>query len=89
MNNKKITAYDIKRGIDSYYFDRKTLKFFGQTMAMFKVYKINNNLYQTIAPRKYKGQSVAYWKHEGLNIFKQVKGPSVTAITRGKNKGKK
>ncbi|MEI7792800.1 MAG: hypothetical protein WCI57_04925 [Candidatus Berkelbacteria bacterium] len=50
---KTLTIYDIKRFSEDaspYFFDRKTLKFFGQTMKDFKVYKQTDGRYLITAP---------------------------------------
>lgn len=46
MTNKKPTIYDIKyltRGTSPHFFTRQTMKFFGQTMKSFSVYKTSNS----------------------------------------------
>ena len=48
-----MTIYEIKRRTQEtspYFFDRKTLKFFGQTMRMFKVYKQSEGMYLISCP---------------------------------------
>lgn len=59
--NKRLTIYDIKyRTLESspYFFDRKTLKFFGQTMRDFSVYKLDDNHYKISAPVRRNGKIV-------------------------------
>lgn len=54
----KLTIYDIKRLTENtapMFFDRKTLKFFGQKMKDFKVYKLEDGKYQICAPRLHGG----------------------------------
>lgn len=63
MRNKRLTIYDIKREcVDTYFFDRKSLKFFGQTLAMFSVHKIDATHYRISAPmycrKNYCGQTI-------------------------------
>ena len=55
---KRLTIYDIKQLTETtapYFFDRKTLKFFGQTMKSFKVQKCDDGRYFIQAPRKHGG----------------------------------
>ena len=50
---KKLTIYDIKRlttETSPFFFDRKTLKFFGQRMNSFKIYKQADGRYLVTAP---------------------------------------
>ena len=50
---KKITIYDIKRltaETSPFFFDRKTLKFFGQRINSFKIYKQADGRYLVTAP---------------------------------------
>ena len=50
---KNMTIYDIKRmteGTSPYFFTRKTLKFFGQTMRMFSVKKQTDGRYYISCP---------------------------------------
>ena len=57
-----MTIYEIKRRTSEtapYYFDRKTLQFFGQTMRSFKVEKCDDGRYRISAPLKsYYGTSL-------------------------------
>lgn len=43
-----------------HFFDRKTLKFFGQTMASFKVYKQANGTFKISAPMRMNGKVIGY-----------------------------
>lgn len=46
MKKKRLTIYDIKNRVESTgsnFFDRSTLKFFGQTLKMFSVYNYNDH----------------------------------------------
>ena len=48
-----MTIYDIKSRVqetESKFFDRSTLKFFGQTMRMFRVAKMPDGRYRISAP---------------------------------------
>ena len=50
-----MTIYDIKYQTlktAPHYFSRESMKFFGQTLKDFKVYKIDNENYHFIAPMK-------------------------------------
>ena len=50
---KKLTIYNIKRltaETSPFFFDRKTLKFFGQRMNSFKIYKQADCRYLVTAP---------------------------------------
>ena len=58
-----MTIYEIKRRSHEkkpYYFDRKTMKFFNQTLKDFRVYKLENDMYQFRAKRPY-GETIAYF----------------------------
>ena len=58
-----MTIYEIKNRTEKtspYYFTPKTLKFFGQTMKSFKVYKQPNGKYLISAPMKDSGKVVGY-----------------------------
>ena len=58
-----MTIYEIKNRTEKtspYYFTPKTLKFFGQTMKSFKVYKQPDGKYLISAPMKDKGKVVGY-----------------------------
>ena len=60
-----MTIYDIKYRVENapYFFTRKSMKFFNQTLKDFRVYKLNDNKYQLIAPMKdYKGSLIGYTK---------------------------
>lgn len=65
---KRLTIYDIKRltsETSPYYFNSKTLKFFGQTVGSFKVYKQQDGRYMIKAPivdsGVYRGFSIRYF----------------------------
>ena len=57
MNHKRVTIYDIKYDLQNHdsndhYFDRKTMKFFNQTLKDFSVKKMRDNLYYISAAMK-------------------------------------
>lgn len=63
-----MTIYDIKnltRDTAPYFFSRKTLKFFGQTLRSFSVHKQKDGRYRINAPMmadgKYMGETVRYF----------------------------
>lgn len=66
MNKQRITIYEIKyrtRDTQPYFFNRKTMRFFGQTLKDFSVIKLSENRYRISAPMrgydgKYLGQTV-------------------------------
>ena len=54
-----MTIYEIKRRTEEtapYFFTRNTLKFFGQTMRDFKVYKQADGRYMITAPMRINGR---------------------------------
>ena len=58
---KRLTIYDIKRmtsETESFFFTRKTLKWFGQTMKSFKVYKVDEENYFVVAPHYHRDMVV-------------------------------
>lgn len=61
---KNLTIYDIKRMSEQtspFYFTPKTLKFFGQTIGSFKVYKQKESgKYLISAPIKIDGRIIGY-----------------------------
>lgn len=64
MNTKRLTIYDIKRltaETSSYFFDRKTMKFFGQTLKMFSVCKCGDGRYFIKAKRKGNGYTEMFF----------------------------
>jgi hypothetical protein len=72
MKTKKPTIYQIARGNDCYYFSRETLRFFGQTLSSFSVYKTGEaGVYKTSAERPF-GESICYWRDLGLNKFERL-----------------
>jgi hypothetical protein len=66
LNNKTMTIYDIKRMSEDkapYFFERKTLKFFNQTLKDFSVKKLNEERYYISAPmRDSRGHQVGVTK---------------------------
>jgi hypothetical protein len=53
QKGKTMTIYEIKertRETSPYFFERKTMKFFGQTMKSFRVYKQKDGKYLIVAP---------------------------------------
>ena len=66
LNNKTMTIYDIKRMSEDkapYFFERKTLKFFNQTLKDFSVKKLNEEKYYISAPmRDSRGHQVGVTK---------------------------
>ena len=60
-----MTIYDIKRLTQEsqpYFFSRKTLKLFGQTLKDFKVTKINETQYRISAPLLLNGKKISETK---------------------------
>lgn len=56
---KRLTIYDIKRAINktgSHFFDRETMRFFGQTLKDFKVHKQKDGRYLISAPMRRLGE---------------------------------
>jgi len=54
-----MTIYQIKSAIEEnypYFFTPKTLKFFGQRMRDFKVYKLDSERVEIVAPIRIRGQ---------------------------------
>jgi hypothetical protein len=49
-----MTIYEIKNRLQNapHFFDRKSMKFFNQTMRDFKVYKMGEDKYRLVAPMK-------------------------------------
>tara|TARA_R110000868_G_scaffold91696_1_gene254137 strand:+ start:197 stop:397 length:201 start_codon:yes stop_codon:yes gene_type:complete len=49
-----MTIYQIKQNVQNapYFFDTKTMKFFGQTLKSFKVVKLDNGNFYVYAPTK-------------------------------------
>ena len=64
-----MTIYEIKRRHEelggNYYFSRKTMKFFKQTLKDFRVSSLGDNKYLITAPMKWNGKIVGYSK----NVF--------------------
>jgi hypothetical protein len=60
-----MTIYEIKartKETSPYFFSRRTLKFFGQTMKSFKVRKLNDHEYFIFAPSYSNGKIIGYTK---------------------------
>ena len=55
MRIYEVKAIHLEKFPDSHFFDHKTLKFFGQTLADFKVTKRGKNEYWVIAPMRRPG----------------------------------
>jgi hypothetical protein len=58
-----MTIYEIKartKETSQYFFSRKTMKFFGQTMKSFKVRKLNEHEYYIFAPSYLNGKMMGY-----------------------------
>ena len=65
-----MTIYDVKRlhlerFPSSHYFDRKTMRFFGQTLKMFRVSKVDEERYLVEAPVYLDGKRV----HTSVRVF--------------------
>lgn len=59
-----MTIYEIKRRSQAkkpYYFSKDTMKFFGQTLKDFKVYKLKNDMYQFRAKSWGNNETIAYF----------------------------
>jgi hypothetical protein len=54
MKNQKITIYEIKKRVINapFFFSRKSMKFFHQTLKDFKVYKIDKYTFLLCAPMR-------------------------------------
>lgn len=66
-----MTIYEIKRLTEKtspYFFSRSSMKFFGQTMRDFKVYKRKDGKYLITAPSYYNGKVIG----ETRRIFDPV-----------------
>jgi hypothetical protein len=52
-----MTIYTIKQNVQNapYFFTRKSMKFFGQTLKSFKVVKLDNGNFYIYAPSKFGG----------------------------------
>jgi hypothetical protein len=62
---KRLTIYDIKRltsDTEPYFFSPKTMKFFGQRLSDYKVYKRKDGKYDIIAPSYWNGKLMGYTK---------------------------
>tara|TARA_R110001592_G_C13161730_1_gene748986 strand:- start:291 stop:548 length:258 start_codon:yes stop_codon:yes gene_type:complete len=61
MSKKQLTISDVAQltsETSPYFFDKKTMKFFGQTMRSFKVYKQDDGRYLITAPMINGGKKV-------------------------------
>ena len=69
-----MTIYMIKQrlGTSTHYFDRATLKFFGQTLKDFRVKQIAKNKYHFSAP--------SYWNGKLMGISQQVYNASTNTL---------
>jgi len=55
---KRLSIYDIKRltaDTEPYFFNSKTMKFFGQRLSDYSVNKIDNTHYKIVAPMRDRG----------------------------------
>ena len=71
---KKPTIYEIKRltaKTNPYYFDKQTMKFFKQTLSMFKVYRTSTEgIFRISAPAYYRSESGAIkFSHYSERLF--------------------
>jgi hypothetical protein len=58
-----MTIYEIKRRTEETapeFFTRQTLKFFGQTLKDFRVYKVDNKNYLITAPMRMRGKVIGH-----------------------------
>jgi hypothetical protein len=58
-----MTIYEIKRGTEETspeFFTRGTMKFFGQTLKDYKVYKVDNENYLITAPMRMRGKVIGH-----------------------------
>ena len=69
-----MTIYMIKQrlGTGTHYFDKQTLKFFGQTLKDFRVQKIADN--------KYLFYASSYWNGKLMGISQQVYNASTNEL---------
>jgi len=72
---KRLTIYDIKRAVDStgsFFFSKNNMKFAGQKMKDFKVYKVDAENYFITAPCRLRdmvvGRLEAYYNTETKKI---------------------
>jgi len=66
-----MTIYEIKRLTETtapYFFDTKTLKFFGQTLKSFSVQKCNDGRYFLQAPRKHGGYTTRFFNPQNNRL---------------------
>jgi hypothetical protein len=60
----RLTIYDIKRRVvakGGHYFDRHAMKFFGQTLKSFHVFKVDSDTYCGIARIRNAGQNTNFY----------------------------
>ena len=76
-----MTIYEIKdqtKETAPYFFNRETLKFFGQTMKSFKVSKLNDKEYLITAP--------SYWNGELMGKTQRVFNTETKKLNPKENK---
>lgn len=76
MSTTRLTIHDIKRECnDTHFFNRGSLKFFGQTMKSFSVRKIDATHYRISAPmyagNRYCGQTVRIFNTETKQLERE------------------
>lgn len=65
IKQERLTIYDIKRRTaetSPYFFSSKTMKFFGQRLSDFSVYKRTDGKYDVVAPSYQNGKLMGYTK---------------------------
>ncbi len=74
-----MTIYEIKQKATNagHFFDRKTLKFFGQTLESFHVWKLNDGIFKISAPiTDFKGikmgQTERYFNSKTNKLFRKL-----------------
>ncbi len=83
-----MTIYEIKRRSQAkkpYYFSKDTMKFFGQTLKDFKVYKLKNDMYQFRAKSWGNHETIAYFD----SITNDINNNLETLIKQRENNGTK
>lgn len=72
-----MTIYEIKRihetKTDGKYFSRQNMKFFNQTLKMFRVKKISDTIYRISAPSYWSGKLMGISKAEFNSITGELK----------------
>ena len=72
---RKPTIYDIKRGSIGHFFDRESMRFFGQTLKDFKVRLVAGRVF-IYAPSYWSGKLMGYtfreYTYSGLKIVPDV-----------------